>query len=461
MTKLTHHKSSFRDNAGAVYTHGGRIFRSVTKYGKDDYQYFVSSGLKQELLRNNCLIPFKETSRVVIPEAWKTLDVDTIPFVSYPYEWSFDMYKEVAKLLLTIQLIALSKNMILKDASAYNMQIYQGKPILIDLLSFEKYTEGQPWNAYGQFCRHFLAPLALMSKTDIRLGSLQQIWIDGIPLDLAHKLLPWRTKLDPALAVHLHIHGYLYNRYDRNEAVLQNLGSRKVSKQTLIHLAMNLRDVIDRLDAPTTKSRWSDYIHTHQYSRNAFLLKQRTVRNICKSAKPKLTLDVGANIGTISDIAAEHSNFVVAVDNDPLATQIHYQSIRDSGKRNILPLTIDVTNPSPSIGWNNDERSSFFTRGRYDLVIALALMHHLVIGNNIPLVRLAELFARISARLLIEFIPKSDPNVTALLHHRRDIFTSYSSEEFEKKFKSYFDLQSVIPVPGSDRLLYYFVNKKV
>ena len=212
---ITHSLSavSFRDPGGFVYEDRGCIFRQVNLLAKEHYDHLMSSGLYRKLTESGLLIRHEETD--VLPPvpacAYKVICPARVAMISYPYEWSFGQYKDAALLTLAVQRQAIDHGMSLKDCSAYNVQFHEGRPVFIDTLSLERFQEGTPWVAYRQFCQHFLAPLALMSLTDIRLGQLTRTNLDGVPLDLATRLLPWRSRLRFGLLLHLHLHG-LMNR---------------------------------------------------------------------------------------------------------------------------------------------------------------------------------------------------------------------------------------------------------
>ncbi|MCJ7513764.1 MAG: hypothetical protein MUO23_12440, partial [Anaerolineales bacterium] len=198
--------ASFRDPSGYLFERNGKLFRQVNRSYQADFDRLIASGLYAELTGVGLIIPHIESPAA--PDepglAYRVIEPEPVPFISYPYEWSFGQLQTAALTTLSIQKRALSKGMSLKDSSAYNIQFHHGRPVLIDTLSFETYREGEPWDAYRQFCQHFLAPLALMAHTDIRLGQLLRVYIDGIPLDLASRLLPRKTRFSFSLLTHLH-----------------------------------------------------------------------------------------------------------------------------------------------------------------------------------------------------------------------------------------------------------------
>jgi hypothetical protein len=341
--------------------------------------------------------------------------------------------------------------MILKDASAYNVQFLRGRPILIDTLSFETYREGEPWIAYRQFCQHFLAPLALMALVDVRLSSLLRMHIDGIPLDLASKLLPGSTRLRPGLLVHVHVHGKALS-----QPATENPKTASVSKTALFALVDNLRSTVEGLRWEPKGTQWAAYYEDTNYTEPAMAEKRRQVTNLLQKISPKPTTcwDLGANTGEFSRIAARLGMDTVAWDVDPGAVERAYAWVKAADEPHILPLLQDLTNPSPGLGWASQERDSLTARGPVGVVMALALVHHLAISNNVPLPRIAEFFASLGEWALVEFVPKEDSQVRRLLGSRRDIFTDYHEEGFERAMATAFTIEARVPIEGAARSLY-------
>jgi hypothetical protein len=355
-------------------------------------------------------------------------------------------------------MLALDKGMTLKDASVYNIQFLEGSPLLIDTLSFEIYEEGSPWVAYRQFCQHFLAPISLMALTDIRLQQLMRVYIDGIPLDLASSLLPGKTHFNMGLELHIHRHAASQKKYagKGEEAKIKEARITKLSYQGLID---NLQGTIKGLNWEGTGTEWGDYYDATNYTPTAFKRKKILVGEFIDHVNPKTILDLGANNGEFSRIGSGKGIFTVSSDIDPVAVEKNYQECRKLKEKNLLPLLIDLTNPSPGIGWENLERASFIERGPVDLVMALALIHHLAISNNLPLERVSEYFARTGEWLIIEFVPKDDSQVQRLLSSRKDIFPDYTEAGFESSFEANFKLNRKESIEGSKRTLYLYRRK--
>jgi hypothetical protein len=409
----------------------GKVYRQVNPSYYDNYNLLIKSGLYGDLVGSKSLIPHKVNNSEPL-----ILHPQQIPYISYPYEWCFSQLKDAALLTLDIQMKSLEYGMSLKDASAYNVQFLNGKPIFIDTLSFEKY-EGYPWVAYGQFCQHFLAPLALMAYKDVRLNQLSRIYLDGIPLDLASKLLPFRSHFNLYLELHLHLHAKTQN-------VQTGVGiDRKISLHSSLGIVDTLRTCVNSLKWKP-KGQWRDYIDCNNYPELAMLSKKLIVVDFLRKLKPKVIWDLGGNIGTYSHFPEAET---ICFDIDSSCVELNYLQ-HDKG---VLPLVLDITNPSPSIGWDNNERMSFLQRGNADTVMALALIHHLAITGNLPFKMIAEFFHKICQSLIIEFVPWSDSQIRKLT--MREIPT-YTQENFEAEFKWYFDIKERVQIKDSERIIY-------
>lgn len=445
--------ASFRDPSGFVYTRDGAIFRQVNAAYEADYEAARSSGLYDHLITTGRLVAHEEVDPA--PGAWRTLKPALIPYISYPYEWSFSQLKDAALLTLDIQQASLERGLVLKDASAFNVQFVGTEPIFIDTLSFERYRENEPWVAYRQFCGHFLAPLALMAHADVRLRRLQGAFIDGIPLDLASRLLPAATWLRPGLVTHIHLHARSQQRYS---AAADGTPARRaaVSKRMLIAMIDGLRRTVAGCHMPSVKTEWGDYYEATNYSQAAMGAKERLVTEFVEAVAPPsgVVHDLGANTGRFSRLVSQSGRYVVAHDIDEVAVERHYQSGKAAKLKSVLPLLLDLTNPSPALGWASLERSAAVDRLAGHTVVALALIHHLAISNNVPLPVLSEFFARIARGLVIEFVPKEDSQVKRLLATRRDIFPDYHQEGFEAAFLPRFEIIRRESVPDSSRTLY-------
>lgn len=454
--------SSFRDNNGFIFYEHDEIFRAITYSYKENYERLMKSGLYEYLIKEDLLIPHEEDELNNKPtdNIFKLIKPQKINFISYPYEWCFSQLKDAALTTLRIQNVALKYGMTLKDSSAYNIQFYAGKPVLIDTLSFEIYKENEPWVAYNQFCKNFLAPLALAALCDVRLNNLLKIFIDGIPLDTAKNILRWKVLLKPGIFIHIYLHSKFQSKFsDKDKSISVN--KKWVNKDSLIRLIENLETIIRKLRIKKSKTNWSNYYLDQHHSKIYLDDKKEIVKNYIKKVNPKKVLDAGANDGEFSKIASANGSdevSIIAFDSDNDSIEKCYEYIKKNNIKNLIPLVVDLTNPSPSIGWANTERVSLIERLNADVVLALAIIHHLCIANNVPLRFVAEFFSKISKWLIIEFVPKEDPMVKKLLLHRKDIFDNYCPESFENEFQKYFSLIDCKNVSGTNRVIYLMKN---
>jgi hypothetical protein len=445
-------RGSFRDPAGFVFKTDGGVCRQVNVGYGADYDHLIRSGLYDALVHRQLLIPHTE---VYAPErqasgAYKILRPEQIRFVSYPYEWCFGQLKAAALATLAIQRTAIEHGMSLKDGSAYNIQFRGCEPVHIDTLSFERHSDGQPWTGYRQFCQHFLAPLALMSLVDTRLGLLARDHIDGVPLDLASRLLPRWTWLRPSSLLHVHVHALAQKRFSASTRPT----NRSLGRRSLLGLVDNLQSAIDRLTCDVGDTVWADYDDRTNYSSEARAHKERLVGEFLAATYPKLVWDLGANGGRFSRMAAALFAHAVSFDADYGATENNYRACRTTGHTRVLPLVIDLVNPSPALGWAHKERLAWTERGPADVVLALALIHHLAIGNNLPLSHVANLLRGLGRHVIAEFVPKNDSQVQRLLASREDVFPDYSREAFERTFDQYFRIECAMPIRDSQRVMY-------
>jgi hypothetical protein len=444
---------SFRDPNGFLFFRNGLLYRQVNIGCRQDYDLLMSSGLYEHLVGDGMLVGHDEvdTSLALTGEAYRVIRPEIIPFISYPYEWCFSQLKDAALLTLGVQRKALEFGMSLKDASAYNVQFSGVSPVFIDTLSFERYHEGEPWAAYRQFCQHFLAPLALMRYVDIRLSQLLRIHVDGVPLDLASSLLPRRTKLILPLLTHLHVHAHFQRRYAGS---MKAPAKGRVSLGSVLGLIDSLEGALRRLRYRPEGTEWADYYNDTSYSREGMSRKESLVARYVDLLNPRIVWDFGANTGRFSRIAAARGSFTVSFDVDPAAVELNYLECSRGDVSKVLPLLLDLTNPSPGTGWACAERMSIEQRGPADTLLALAIIHHLALSNNLPFEEIARFFARLCSSLVIEFIPKTDAQVRRLLVSREDIFDRYRRDDFERAFGAYFAIEQSEPITGTERTLY-------
>ena len=447
---FTQNAASYRDPSGFVFTYNGEIYRQVNKVYKKDFELFIGSGLYKELSEKGLFIKHEQIDQnFTDQEEWyTTLRPERLDYISYPYEWCFDQLKDAALLTLQIAQLGIEHGMILKDATPHNVQLHKGKVVFIDSLSFEEYNETQPWIAYRQFCESFLVPLALMHYLQKPLQPLLQSYPEGISLDMASSLLPWKSKLNLHTYLHIHLQDMLAAKktQHRKEVLF--------SKQKLLNLFRSLKSAIESFKLGS-KGVWSDYYNEAQERDGYLAVKKEIVSTwINHLTGISTAIDLGANDGTFSEMLLNKANNVISVDGDHFAINKLYKSISESN-RNINPLVMNLANPSPSFGFYNLERKSFIERTKGDVVLALALIHHLAIGQNIPFDSLARFFRELGKTLIIEFVPKYDPKVKLMLVHRKDVFPWYIEDNFIKEFTKYYKCKETNKIANSGRTLYF------
>lgn len=451
---------SFRDPAGHIYISDETIYRRIEPAGRAAYECLMQSGLYRALVDDGLLIAHEELGpQPDQPGAWTVIRPERVPMVSYPYEWCFSQLRDAALLTLRVQRRAGDFGLSLKDASAYNVQFLRGRPVLIDTLSFEPQRQG-PWLAYRQFCQHFYAPLLLVSQTDPQLARLSQSFIDGIPLALASRLLPAATWLRPGPLMHIHLHAKAEEKWSAALPAAKRASGEDPGRRTEPRKG-DSRLVVDSLEraigglAWTPRSSWSSYYAEQpSYEQAALDRKREVVAGWLRQVRPSTVWDMGANTGQFSKLAVEHGATAVAFDADPACVELMYREMRSSGVERLLPLVSDLASPSPAIGWANSERMALSDRGPADMMMALALVHHLAIGNNVPFPKIAEYFAQVARRAIVEFVPRADAMVRHMLSGRDDVFDDYDGDAFERAFGERFTIDERVVLVPSERVLY-------
>ena len=449
--------SSFRDPSGFVFSINENLYRQVNKCHASDYDLLIESGLYDELTQCGLLIRhIEESVDPPRPEiSYKVIRPEKIPFISYPSEWCFSQLKAAALATLEIQRRCMTKGMSLKDCSAFNIQFRGYQPLLIDTLSIQRYDKNSPWIAYRQFCEHFLAPLALMSKIDPNFNKIYSFYLNGLPLEFTRKLLPFGSFFNLHLLIHIHLHSRFQNKYDLS---LKKNNSR-VTSSGLFAIVDSLEACISSLKFSSRNGFWNEYYGCNNYSLASLDEKKILVSNYLDFVKPKTVWDVGCNRGDFTQLASSKGAQVIAFDNDHASVEMLYLDIVGTQSSKILPLVIDLMSPTPSFGWSNTERGAFLRRGPVDTIMALAVVHHLVISGGVPLVEIAKLFCSLCTTLIIEFIPDTDSQVKRMLINRKDISSSYGIESFLHCFKKYFNIIKENKIDGTERTIFLMVSR--
>ncbi len=458
---IDNHPSSFRDPSGFIFQKDDHIYRCVNQRYSNEYDTLMNSGLYEELTSRSLLIPHQEVAFTEeFSHQYKIIQPGFIEFISYPYEWSFSQLKDAALVTLEIQMTAMKFGMSLKDATAYNVQFHKGKPVFVDTLSFE-ILEEKPWVAYKQFCQHFLGPLLLMKHIDPGVHKILTEYLDGIPLQVLSRMLPLKTWTNIGTLIHIHLHARSQNKYAHvHSDEIKQKTTQSMSYNQLLGFITSLKSAVTSCKLHDVKTEWGDYYNFHNYSKRGFQHKKQLISEYVDQVQPHSVLDIGGNVGEFSKILTDKATLVINTDIDPLAVEANYQEIKKTNISNMVVMMNDITNPPSGIGLLNQERESFLDRVHgVDLVMALALIHHLAISNNIPFKNIARMFSTISENLIIEFVPKSDSHVKTLLQTRADIFDSYNKESFEKNFGSFYEIIKTTNITESERFLYLMKRK--
>jgi hypothetical protein len=444
--------SSFRDHSGFVFYENNEVYRQINPVYFDNYNFLMKSGLYNELVSKKYLIEHEEisndTSKIIVK-------AKKINFISYPYEWSFYQLKRAALLTLEIQKICLKYGMSLKDASAFNIQFVDAKPLLIDTLSFEQYKENKPWVAYRQFCQHFLSPLALAIYGKNNLSKLSALYIDGISLELTSKLLPIKSYFNVGIYSHIHLNAKFEKKFNATIELDEKKLTLSIEKQKKI--IDHLKSIITEFKLPRQKSNWTDYYEDFSYDKENIEDKKSYIEFTLKKIQPTYLIDSGSNTGMFSEIGSKFSNNVISFDFDETVIHNQCKNIAKKSIKNILPLVVDMTCPTPAIGWENKERKSFIDRlPENSCTLSLALIHHLVLSFNLTFEKIAKFYSSFSKDLIIEFVPKNDSQSQRLLVTKEDLYENYTKENFEKVFGNYFKLVDSKKISNSERILYHY-----
>jgi SAM-dependent methyltransferase len=461
--RLLYDGGSFRDPSGKIFHFQGKIFRELDQESFDKFAVFSKSPVCAELLKERAIVWSKEVDPkgLGVQTDNRVIEHEKIPLISYCYEWSPSMLRDAGLLVLDLQSRLLEHGFSLKDATPYNVQFKDGKPVWIDIASIEPWDRKPAWVAYSQFCRFFLYPLLLARYNGMTLRECLLPNLEGISFEDALKKLPLRAKLNPKFFTDITLPAILGKLI--NESVSHKIISEQkenpLAKEIQQNTLARLRNLLAGMRL-AKESFWSGYEGIKNYNDISEEQKNEFVRAALAEARSKSIIDVGCNTGLYSKIAAEAlpEAEVVSTDFDPESIDALYLANKKWGSR-ILPLVVDATNASPALGWKLKERKSFFERGKFDAALALAVIHHLRVGKNIPLESIAEFFASLAERhLVIEFVHKEDSMWKRLTAIRADTFGDYSQENFERLFSRHFALKRKLALPMGTRTMYFYEN---
>jgi ribosomal protein L11 methylase PrmA len=459
-------EGSFRDRSGRIVYSAGTVFRVLSDEALTVWESLSEKKFFKELMSQGKLVATERVGNDTLKnfdsaENWAAvLKHEKIPFVSYPYEWTFSMLKDAAILQLELLTASLREGFILKDATPYNVQWKGANPVFIDILSFKQLSKGEPWTGYKQFCEMFLFPLLLISHKDIPFHSWMRGSIDGIPVESFARLLSLKDLLKRGVFMHAYLQSKLQNKYGNNRSsVRTELKSVGFSEELIRRNILGLRKIVEGLEWRRVKSEWSDYASDNTYTSEDHEKKADFVRKAAESKHWKLAWDLGCNVGIFSRIAAKNSDYVVAMDADHLTIERLYHELEKEKSQNILPLVMNLADSSPGLGWRGQERKSMLERGKPDLILCLALIHHMVISANIPLHEFVRWLSEIGASVVIEFPLKEDAMVRHLLRNKDDQYSEYTLPEFEKLISKHFHVQAREELSSQTRVLFFLQPK--
>jgi SAM-dependent methyltransferase len=455
---------SFRDRDGRVYRDQDRIIRGLGSSALDNHLKLEQTGFYQALLESGKIIgtrllPDAENPLPAeIKSQWAGfLEHEAVPVISYPYEWSFGMLRSAALLQLDLVDQAISNGFALKDATPYNIQFVDRKPVFIDIPSFEPLQEGQPWTGYRQFCEMFLFPLLLQSYKNTHFQPFMRGSIDGIDVQAASALFGFRDRFRKGVLSHVWLQAKLDRRYGgSSQNVRSDLKSAGFNRELILVNVRKMKKLVQRMKWEAAGSEWGDYAEFHNYSEQDHRLKEDFVRQAIEMADPGTVWDIGCNTGQFSMVAAPLCRQVVAMDIDHVAVERLFQN--PDMPDNVLPLLQNVSDPSPNWGWKNAERTDLQSRSKPDLVLCLALIHHVVITANIPLAEFIEWLAQLTDNLVIEYVSRKDDKVETLLRNKDDKYTDYSRESLLASLEKHFAIERQMDVNNGERTLFFCVK---
>ncbi len=454
--------SSFRDNKGSIYYLDDKVLRIVNKSGAKNIDFILKNKILEESINHKYLINTKILNKQELPNFFSKFEYvfesELIPFISYPYEWSFEQLKIAALHHLDFQIFLFERGAVLRDSSAYNIQFVGSKPCFIDLLSVKKYEEGEYWIGYKQFCENFLNPLLLGSLKGICHNNWFRGSLEGIPTVELNKILSVKDLIVPKIFTHVYLQAKLNVKSieDTKKISSKYKKLKSLPKSSYISIIYQLKDWIKKLSFKKENTIWQNYSKKNTYNEKENNQKKIIVTEFVKKLKPQKLIDLGCNDGNYSMLSLDNgAKYVVGFDFDH-NTILNATINMTNERKNFLPLLLDASNPSPNQGWFQRERKGFLERFKADALIALAFEHHLIIGKNIPLEQFIDWITKISANGLVEFVPKTDETIQKMLEFREDIFLDYSENKFEKCLQNKTKIINKNLVTKSGRIIYEY-----
>jgi len=451
---------SFRDPNGRVYVHDGKVYRGLSAAALKNFQALRKTRFYQIFTESGELI---STEEVPAPD-WAAGQTEwtgwllhqTVPFISYPYEWTFSMLRDAAQLQLRLLEAALQEGWSMKDATPYNVQFVAGKPLFIDVPSFEPLAPGSAWQGYRQFCEMNLFPLLLQAYKNVDFQPFLRASINGVGVQVAAGLFSPRDRVRKGVTAHVWLQALLDRKYGKSKRNLRReLKTAGLNRELLLANVRRLLKLLARLEWQASGSEWENYAQFHNYSDEDHAAKMAFVEQAAADCKASLSWDLGCNTGQFSQIAAQHGELVIAMDADHLVVERLYRNPDLMSSKRILPMVQNLADPSPAWGWRQSERKALEQRGKPQLVLALALIHHVVIGANIPLAAFIDWLGSLGSALVIEFVSREDEKVIQLLRNREESFPAYNQPSFELALGQHFSTVKRQDLRNGLRALYF------
>ncbi len=435
--KIHREPGSFRDPAGYVFHQGNSVFRAVSSIGTESYAILKEHRFIKELVDGNRLVGFTCDTLPCDDESGPddvigTLKLNRLPFIAFPYEWPFSALKTAAVFHLDLQIDALDAGIELSDASAFNVQFNGVAPIFIDHLSFRRYNDGSLWTGHRQFCEQFLNPLLMTAKIGLPFNRYYRGTMNGIAAADIAKLLPMASKLSPKALIHIYL-PLLFERRALNKKVgtINMLPNATLPKSSYRSMLQSLRQWIKELEPKGVEAtHWGDYEHVNSYGEKDQEVKAAFVGEFVEKTQPKLLWDMGCNTGFYSSLALRQgAKRVIGFDTDFTALERAFKRAKQQSLA-FTPLFQDLVNPSPDQGWRQRERQGLNHRTTPDAILALAILHHLVVANNIPLDDAVSSMIECAPCGVLEFVSGNDPMTKALMVGREKMFQNFTVQAF-------------------------------
>lgn len=463
MTELQPIAGSFRDPAARVYASGDHIFRGVDAVTLANFQelketeFFRREARRGRIIGTRVLNKSDPRAAAVIAQGWAgVLEHDRLPLLSYPYEWTFSMLKDAAILHLELLEEAIMAGWIIKDSTPYNIQFVGSSPLFIDTPSFVPRPPGDYWRAYRQFCMLFLYPLMVTAYRGISFQPILRGSLDGIPPAQAAGFFTGLSRFKKGVLTQVWFPAAMERRLETVRCGGAAANKRKLQSDAMVlGLVQSMQRIVAALKTGSSSSLWANYTQTHSYDDNSLDEKRSLVANLAIADRYGIVWDLGCNTGTFSELLKQRADYVLSVDGDQECVDRFYQRLRARGDNQVLPLFMNLADPSPSQGWANAERAAFDKRNKPDLILALALIHHICLSNNIPIPAFLDWLQGTGANLIIEFVTRDDDMVKAMLARKSEAYKAYDLLSFEQELHRRYEVKSSAVLKEGARKIYY------